>query len=504
MKKPLYIILCLVTLVSLMAFFVQEHWHPFTFKPLAGVEVKTKFPAFTLKNFASGRLQSDLEQYSRENFGFREPLIRGYNQYLWDFYKKTNVKSVIVGKDDCVFSKNPVDDYLGTYRQQFADDLPQLRQKLRQEALRLRNVQQILAECGKHLFVVIEPSKANVYPELLPASMTSPADNVTAADIYPALFDSLGVNYIDFNRYFQEIKNTVDYALYPQLGTHWSNLAALHVTDSVLRYMAWLGHRDLPMLEISETLYDTTMYPDDDLEKLLNLSRSIRSVPNRYARFKVVQDSLSVKPSLITIGDSYYWNIAYHLPLDSLFTRHYFWYYNSTVYDNWLSKSTSELNYLQQLMATDYVVVSYSTSNLYDMSHNFSSAALVNLCHSQREVQQALDDIVRAIHNTPEWVEAIQKKPVYHDKTLEEAIRKEAAYVLYSNPDNYFPDIEEDHPKGRNLLVQKSAPGSPLALKLRQMCEDPKWMESLQKKAGERHLELETAMVMDAEWMLSQ
>lgn len=503
MRKPLYIILCLVTLISLMAFFIQEQWHPFTFKPLAGVEVKTEFPAFTVENFASGQLQSDLEQYSRENFGFREPLIRGYNQYLWDCYKKTNVESVVIGKHNYVFSKNPVDDYLGTYRQHFADDLPQLRQNLRQEALRLRNVQQILAECGKHLLVVIEPSKVNVYPEYLPASLTSPADNVTAADIYPTLFDSLGVNYIDFNRYFKEVKNTVDYALYPQLGTHWSNLAALHVTDSVLRYMAWLGHQSLPTLAISETLYDTTMYPDDDLEKLLNLSRSIRSVPNRYAKFKIVHDSLSVKPSIITIGDSYYWNIAYHVPLDSIFTRHPFWYYNNTVYDNWLIKSTSKPNYLQQLMSTDYVVVSYSTSNLYGMSYNFSSAALVNLCHSQQEVEQALEDLVKSIQNNSEWIEAIQRKPVYHDKTLEEAIRKEAANMLYNNPERYFPDMKDNNPKGRNLLVKKSTPGSPLALTLRYMCEDSVWMASLHKKAEKRQLELETVMVMDAEWMLA-
>ena len=56
--------------------FVQEKWHPFKLKPLGGVTFKTERPQLTLQNFASGAFQRDAEQYSRENFGFREWHIR--------------------------------------------------------------------------------------------------------------------------------------------------------------------------------------------------------------------------------------------------------------------------------------------------------------------------------------------------------------------------------------------------------------------------------------------
>lgn len=501
MKKYLCDILCLLTLASLLILFIQEQWHPFPLKPLAGVQEKTEFPKLTLENYSSGKYQSDLEQYSRENFGFREWLIRFYNQYLWDCYHITNVESVVIGKNNYIYSKNPVDDYLGTYRLEFAEDLPQLQQNLTQEALKIKKVQEILAEYGKSLFVVIEPSKVSVYPEYLPSSVTSPEGNVTAADIYPKLFDSLGVNYIDFNQYFKDIKDSVDFALYPQLGTHWSNLAALYVADSIIHYMAWLGQRDLPTLNISETRYDTTMTPDDDLEKLLNLSRSIRSVPNQYARFKVVSDSLSVKPTVITIGDSYHWNISYHVPLDSIFTRHPFWFYNSTIYYDTPNKSTFEVNYIEQLINADYVMISYSTSNLYGMSNFFSSKALVNLCHNKQEVNHAIDEIVKAIHNTPQWLESTQQKAIKQGKTVEEGILSEAAYMLYYKPETYFPDLTENHPTGRNGLLRMCDPNDPVGITLRQMRDNPSWMESIRKKAEERNLDVETVMIMDAEWM---
>lgn len=119
----------------------------------------------------------------------------------------------------------------------YADHLGQLRHNLRNEAIRLRKVQEILLEYNKHLFVLMEPSKAKVYPEFLPDHIVPTSDHITAADIYPLLFDSLGVNYLNFDTWFQQIKDSVDYELYPQTGTHWSNIAALYATDSILRYM---------------------------------------------------------------------------------------------------------------------------------------------------------------------------------------------------------------------------------------------------------------------------
>lgn len=481
MKKPLYFILCLLTLVVFLLIFIQRQWHPFKTTPLNGVGEEVHFP---------------------DDIGFREPLIRVYNQYLWDCHHQTNVESILVGKQHYLYNTDFVDDFLGLHWQNYAPDFTTLHNNLRLEASRLKKVQDILAEYGKTLFVILEPSKVRVYPEYLPDRITPPENNLTAADLYPVLFDSLGVNYINIDTWFQKIKDSVSYALYPQLGTHWTNIAALHVTDSILRYMEQQGNISLPQLSISETMYDTTMTPDDDLEKLLNLARPIRDIPNQYADFFVVSDSNTIKPSWLVVGDSYFWNISYHIPLDQIFSKHHFWYYNSSVFYDPDHSNTGQIDLLDELMNVDFVTVSYCTANLYAMSNLFSAQALARLCCDKTTVNKALQDIMDAMRNTPEWIETLQDKARSQGRPLETVMNDDALYMLYQNVERYLPALKEDHPTTRNTMLKRYDPDSPLGVILRNMLNDPQWMESLKQKAADQQLDLETVMIKDAEWML--
>lgn len=439
MRKTLYVILCFLTVSIFIVMFVQEEWHPFKIQPLNGVQTETQFPTVTMANFVSGNMQRDLEQYSREHFGFRELFIRAHNQYLWDCYHQTHVQSVLVGKHHYLYNTDFVDDYQGLHWKNYAPDFTTLHNNLRLEATRLKKVQDILAEHGKTFFVVMEPGKVRVYPEWLPDNVKSPENNLTAADLYPAIFDSLGVNYINIDAWFRLIKDTAPYALYPQLGTHWSNLAALHATDSILRYMEQLGHITMPKLFISEILFDTTMSPDNDLEQLLNLAWPVRSIPNQYADFTIVSDSNTVKPSWLVIGDSYFWNISYHIPLDQIFKQHHFWYYNNSVFYDPDHSNTSQIDLLDELMNADFVTVSYCTANLYAMSNRFSSQALASLCCDKNEINQALQNIMESMQNTPEWMQALQDKAEAQSRPLEAVMHDDAAYMLYLNVEHYLP-----------------------------------------------------------------
>ena len=93
----------------------QEHCKVFRFKSLVGesVKEKTKFPKFSINDYRSGLWQKTLESYTSENYGFREPMIRLYSQYLFDFYQKTPVDFVSFGKGKWMFYKHTVDDYYG-------------------------------------------------------------------------------------------------------------------------------------------------------------------------------------------------------------------------------------------------------------------------------------------------------------------------------------------------------------------------------------------------------
>ena len=62
---------------------IQEHYNIFREKPLKGVTLSTEFPEFSMESYSQSKYQSQLEKYVSENFGFREFVIRLYNQYLW-------------------------------------------------------------------------------------------------------------------------------------------------------------------------------------------------------------------------------------------------------------------------------------------------------------------------------------------------------------------------------------------------------------------------------------
>ena len=93
---------------------IQEHYKPFKSKPLNGVNFVTEFPELSFETFSNGKYQTQLEKYTSENFGFREFVIRLYNQYIWSCYHKTYSHFLIPGKGNWLFYTEAVNDYYGT------------------------------------------------------------------------------------------------------------------------------------------------------------------------------------------------------------------------------------------------------------------------------------------------------------------------------------------------------------------------------------------------------
>ena len=90
---------------------VQTVFHVFNLKKLGGEREEPKKPTFTFEAYLDGSLQKDIEQYSKENFGFYEWLIRVYNQYLWTCYHKTNNSNLVFGKDNWIFEEEVVREH---------------------------------------------------------------------------------------------------------------------------------------------------------------------------------------------------------------------------------------------------------------------------------------------------------------------------------------------------------------------------------------------------------
>jgi hypothetical protein len=452
MRKHFHKILFIGTIAVMVVFLVQTFTGVVRLEPLHGVTIETEKPRLTLTNYVDGSFQSNADKYLQEHFGFREWLIRAYNQYLWSFFRETSNSYVVRGKKDWLYEDVQVRDHYESLMYQHTEDTAAMRKTFETEALRLWKVQQLLEEYNIHLFVIINPGKNVIYPEYLPKNrMFFHPEGIHAYDYYKRMFDKLGINYIDNVAVFQKAKDSVDYPLYSKTGAHWSNIASIYVFDSIIRYMENLGDQNLVNLDIGEKYQAKPRQPDNDLEELLNLFFPIKTQPYWYAYVKAEEDTTAVKPYFLTIGDSYFWNFVYNIPLQDIFRYYPYWYYNYIVHFDSANTATSDLDLEQELMRTDYIMLTYSTTQLYDLGSKFLSRALLHLCYDKAAIESAAHCLVSSIRSNPKLYAKILEYAKESQKNLEEVLYGDAVYLLLENPEEYFEDLKGNHlPVSRN------------------------------------------------------
>ena len=392
MNSRIQVILFALTALLLFASAIQQQTRLCKFKELSGVVYSNPKPELTWNNFLDGALQDSTEAYLQQNFGFREPLTRFYNQTEWTLFRYSQVaedKRIVITRDNWIFEPWNVEEYYQSLTYEFAKDSTELVEKLEDEAQRLLKVQQLLEPYNTHLFVALLPGKELVCAEHLPENPGYlKKKTITAYEFYRTRFKELGINHIDLGEWFVQMKDTVSYPLFPQTGTHWSNLAAIHSTDTLIRYMEHLSDSNMVNVKAG-SVWQRTLKPDADLESLMNLIWPIQKAPNMFATAIYDMDDAAWRPRLITIGDSFYWNILNHTPVWAVFESVPYWYYFSTVYfgcdDLHETRNINDFDVLQEVIDADFVMLSYSTAALYKMSNGFSERLLKEL--EQKQLQ---------------------------------------------------------------------------------------------------------------------
>ena len=458
MKRYAKHILLILTLLLLFLPMAQEHLGLFGFRQLAGVVTEKPKPPVDLAHWTDNSLQQWYENYLRLHYGLREPLTRVYNQYLWDVFRKSNTlakKRNYMSDDGWIYEGISVEEY---YQGRFpASDSAAMVRSFGEEALRLKQIQEILATRNTHLFVLLLPGKELIYPEHIPLTDDYPGRKPFSAwAFYGQRLAELGVNHVDVGRWFLELKDTVDYPLYPQTGTHWSNYAVMHVADSLIRYMEWLGDLRMEHFSIGPR-EERTIAPDDDLEQLMNLARPLPKAPNYYAPYTVHDDSAASHPTIITIGDSYYWNLLNATPFGKVMGDFKYWYYFSTVYFDEGHTHIDELDVLQEVLDADFVMVAYSTPQLYKMSQGFSQRVLLDLCCNPEDLADAQRDLAAKIKANRQWMKSLTERAEKYQVPVDSAVVKEARNSILKRPNTFVPALKDTVPAARSRRFMASA-----------------------------------------------
>ena len=380
-NKVLYTILFSLLLAFLFMPMIQEHYKVFKTKPLNGVNYVTEFPELTLESFCRNKFQGTLEKYISENFGFREFVIRLYNQYVWTCYNKTYSHFLVPGKGNWLFYTEAVNDYYGTEQYKRFKDAEIAKEEFDKNVKMMCQLRNILKEYDIEFLSFMAPSKPFVYPEYLPDRIKD-TTTINAAEYYDKALTEAGFPNIEMTRWFKTMRDTLPYPIFPNMDMHWQ-FTSVYGYDSLFRFMNSLNDFGIPKIKYGKP------YPIDDEiqndEKTLNLMFPIKDKNTDYKLDVEIEcDENCNKPKILFISDSFIWALDKHFPWEELMSDVEIWFYNSSVFKGFDRKSykKKDINILRDILRADYVVFFTSGHQWYRATYNFVEEALLALCVS--------------------------------------------------------------------------------------------------------------------------
>ena len=417
---------------------VQSYFNIFPERQLDGAFVEMPKPNVTMKAIMNETVQDSITAYCTEQTGFRKTLIRLNNQFLHSVFRKDATKGFVTGKDGVLFEESYILSYTG---QTFVG-----KEKVDDVSSRLKLVQDMLAARNVTLLTVFAPGKASFYPELIPDYYLDRANPTNNYKEYVNDFDSIGVNYIDFNRYFFNMKDTATKAIYCNLGAHWTIYAASLAMDSLAGYMeAKTGKKHAHLSFDGFTVSDSLINQDDDIYKSMNLM-----FPMKHNRIDnpILKFNDGYKPKVLSISDSYWWTVwAYNVAIpQNIFSDGGFWFYNRTIYpERNPIQNVDEVNYRQEIEQQEFVllVTTEATNHLYPFDFcnryltSFDDAfaskspddydATDSIYAAYR--QKMIDSIKEEIKANPEWYENVKNQALEKNISEDESIEANAIYT---------------------------------------------------------------------------
>lgn len=468
------------------------------FNPLKGVVEEVEKPSIKPGSYVSGDYAKQAEAYVSQHVGFREPFIRFYNQYLWSFYHKTYANDVVAGKKGWLYYPQSVRDYYGQELLQWHPSVEAAREKFDREVKYLNWIRSILHENGVEFLVFMAPEKSFLYPEYLPDDVFDTTTfNFNACDYFAQRLEETGFPYIEMTRWFQRMKDTVDYPLIPQAGAHWI-FPSVYAADSLSRLMEELKGFSMPKIKIGEA------YPvsnkdhdyDNDLELHLNLAFPLRHQFGYCPRHRVSveQDSTTVNPKVLFIGNSYFWAMNLFVPLTQMFETTEYWYYFSTAYYGDSLTETANVNRMdlvEKLLDFDYVVWFTTGNQMNKGTSGFAEKVITNLCYSKKEMERCRNFVIDSLRKDSLTLLTLDEPLA--DSNYRRLLWSKAEQEVYSHAERYFPDLASDSlPRARNPRIKE-------VLAIKEIKKDSVWMWNLANcQTIIQNASLEQVLLMEA------
>jgi len=474
-------------LLFISCFYFEQQFGFIKLKPLDGIKELARKPKPTIANVSMGSYQDSLNNYLNENLGFRSYLVRMLNQLQFSLFNTTKAPGVVIGKNGMLFIESYINNYIGInfVGQTKADELIK----------KTKQLQDSLAKNEIDLYVVFAPGKATYYSEYIPDNYLARKKDTTNYSYYAANFIKSGINFIDFNKYYKEKKESFTYPIYPEYGTHWTSYGAALAVDSIIKYIEQKKKIDMPDFTYRDvSLRDSLNERDYDVGILLNLPKTLAHKPMPYPKYSYNEEN-KVKPDVLVVGDSYWWCMVGEDIPQHLFKEDAYWFYSKDIYiHNVKTGDVSSVSFAKELAKRD-VIILMATEATYDLfPYGFIDKAYDIYCLFTEEKQKL---IINKINSASDWKKDIAKKATENHISVEEQMKKDVDYVIQTDytpikkPQDYKMGDEYNLPEVVKYLEDTK----------NRMKKTPEWMAQIKLKAKERNISLEKMMDLDAKYM---
>ena len=199
------------------------------------------------------------DTFYTDNFELRNTLIRDFNIYKVQAFRKSPVKSVVIGADNWLYiSGDEMDSYMGKNR------LTQT--ELKDFKLELEYRKKYLATRGIKFYFLVIPCKASIHTEHIGYEYFRMHNDSWGQQLNNYLAKNSNVKVIDVFDSLKKYKK--DENLYYKLDNHWNDLGAFYTANEVFKIM----QKDFPAikpLSIEDFYIKTEEHPADNLDKML-------------------------------------------------------------------------------------------------------------------------------------------------------------------------------------------------------------------------------------------
>jgi hypothetical protein len=378
-----------------------------------------------------GIYQEQLERYVQSSLPGRDLFVRFVNSWRYILFHQTNVKNVIVGKNDVLYQDFYIDALLG---RDFVG-----RDKIIDDVRKFKIIQDSILQYGKLLMMVIAPGKPSVYSEFLPDSIYLENISNTNYSLYVSELKARGCFFIDARNWFIKLKPDSEFPLFPKNGTHWSGHTIPMLMDSIVRFVESKSNFELDNFNISPGVIvnHDFRFTDNDIGITLNLLHKPSQWNLTYpvVKFEVSENK---KPQLLSIGDSFnqsFWGFyPFYKMLFGVNTQQ--WYYNKLIaYPDDLERKMIEVKKLDiftEVMSRDIILIVSTEQNLNNFCFQFADQFYPYAEYGLQNFSKLREEYIFKIKSDSSWMNQVRLKATTAGIPLNTMIQLDANWMVFN------------------------------------------------------------------------